>query len=52
MEGPGDGPAGQGAACRKALGIRGVGVYVVDAGKTVDSSIYFDLGAFGVTGPS
>jgi steroid delta-isomerase-like uncharacterized protein len=31
---------------RRAIRVRGAGVYVVDGGKIVDSAIYFDLGAF------
>ena len=37
---------------RRAIRIRGVGVYVVEAGKIVDSAIYFDLGAFRATASS
>ena len=47
-----DGRGNELAPGGKALRIRGVGVYVVDAGKIVDSSIYFDLGAFGVPATS
>ncbi len=43
-----DGRGNELAPGRKGLRIRGAGVYVIDAGKIVDSSIYFDLGAFGV----
>ncbi len=31
---------------RRAIRTRGVGVYVVNAGKIMDSAIYFDLAAF------
>ncbi|HVM13836.1 MAG TPA: ester cyclase [Egibacteraceae bacterium] len=41
-----DGRGNDLAASRRSIRIRGVGVYVVEAGKIVDSTVYFDLGAF------
>ncbi len=42
-----DGRGNELAPTRRAVRIRGAGVYVVDAGKIIESTIYFDLGGFG-----